>query len=45
MLDLYMYWTSELRLFMVQETLMFALVCFGFGVMCQWLLERLTDGA
>ena len=41
MLELYMYWSSEIRLFMVQESLMFGLLCMYFGAACQWLYERL----
>lgn len=43
MLELYTYWSSELRLFVVQDTLMFALFCLYIGAACQWILERLTN--
>ncbi len=36
------WWLSEFRLFMVQDTLMFAWFCFSLGILCQWLYERLS---
>ena len=43
MLEAYLYWESEIKLFMIQEPLFYGLVCFHFGLSCQWLYERLTD--
>lgn len=37
------WWLSELRLFVIQDTLMFAWVCIMTGVLLQWAWERLTD--
>ena len=42
MLELYMYWSSEFRLFMIQEPLMFGWFCMFIGVACQWIYERLN---
>lgn len=37
------WWISEFRLFMVQDNLMFAWMCFTMGVAFQYLYERLVD--
>ena len=42
MLELYMYWSSQFKLFMVQDTLMFAWFCVTMGAACQWLYERIN---
>ena len=42
MLELYMYWSSQFKLFMIQEPLMFAWFCFMMGAACQWLYDRLN---
>lgn len=43
MLELYMYWSSEFRLFMIQDSLMFAWSCVMAGALLQYAWERLTD--
>ena len=42
MLELYMYWSSQIKLFMIQEPLMYGVFCVFIGVACQWLYERLN---
>ena len=42
MIELYMYWSSEIKLFMIQEHLMFGWFCMFIGVACQWIYERLN---
>lgn len=37
------WWLSEIRLFVVQDTLMFAWICFVMGVMVHWLVDSLQD--
>ena len=37
------WWLSEIHLFMIQNTLMFAWFCVSMGVASQWLYERLIE--
>ena len=43
MLESYLYWISEFKMFMVQDTLMFAWFCVYMGAACQWLYERVSS--
>ena len=44
MLELYMYWSHQFKIFMVQEPLMFAWFCLLMGAALQYLFESLIDG-